>query len=267
MNAKTTAPNPPTRPSPLQGFTLVELLIVIAIIAILASLLLPVLSSAKRRAAQAHCVNNLKQLGAGMMIYIGDNSDVFPGLASRANGFHPEDWIYWRSNPALFPSVEKSPIVRSVGSANATLFRCPLDTVDGDRIAQADADGPYPYSYSLTGYGLAGSGSLGLDGNSNVGMSTVVQGDLSNPVQFPFKHSRVRNPAGKIMLAEEPGSLSSRDHPDASLQVIWDGRWMPDRDLLTKRHGGKADVTFADAHVQQVDWMFGTNVVNSRPDL
>jgi prepilin-type N-terminal cleavage/methylation domain-containing protein/prepilin-type processing-associated H-X9-DG protein len=266
MKLKTMPPSNLRKPSALPGFTLVELLVVIAIIAILAALLLPVLSSAKRRAAQAHCVNNLKQLGAGMMIYIGDNSDVFPGLASRANGFHPEDWIYWRTNPAFFPAIEKSPIVRSVGSANATLFRCPLDTADGDRQAQADADGPYPYSYSLTGYGLAGGG-LGLDGNSNVGMSTVVQGDLNSPVQFPFKYSRVRNPAGKIMLAEEPGSLSGRDHPDPTQLVIWDGRWMPDRDLLTKRHGGKADVTFADAHVQQVDWMFGTNAVNSRPDL
>jgi len=97
----------------LRAFTLLELLVVIAIIAILASLLLPVLSAAKRRAAQATCINNQKQLGLGMQMYVQDNSDTFPGIASRMYGYHPEDWIYWRTNAALYPSFEKSPILTS----------------------------------------------------------------------------------------------------------------------------------------------------------
>jgi prepilin-type N-terminal cleavage/methylation domain-containing protein/prepilin-type processing-associated H-X9-DG protein len=63
------------RPKP-QAFTLVELLVVIAVIAILASLLLPALASSKKRARAIQCVNNLKQVGAGAHMYAHDNDNI-----------------------------------------------------------------------------------------------------------------------------------------------------------------------------------------------
>src|SRR5262249_6416236 len=73
------------------GFTLIELLVVVAIIAILASMLLPVLSRSKQKANQAKCTSNLRQLSFGTLMYIDDARGTFPGPGSRATyGYHPE---------------------------------------------------------------------------------------------------------------------------------------------------------------------------------
>lgn len=78
------------------GFTLIELLVVIAIIAILAAVLLPVLSAAREKGYRAACMSNLHQQGAAFVIYTGDNNNLFPDLRQPqffGNGtYGPGSW-------------------------------------------------------------------------------------------------------------------------------------------------------------------------------
>src|SRR6478735_3654334 len=145
-----------------KAFTLIELLVVIAIIAILAAMLLPALAKAKKKAQQAFCINSIKQLGLGMVLYLGDNNDIYAGAGSNGTyGPHLEDWIYWRTAPniptvgGVLMTLDKSPVIRMLGTgASTNLFRCPTDQNDKDRVTYAQNALPYYYSYEFTSYNV-----------------------------------------------------------------------------------------------------------------
>lgn len=83
---------PVARVTPPAGFTLIELLVVIAIIAILASLLLPALSSSKLKAQQLKCASNLKQMSLSAFMYLNDTGKMLPYYPFGPNGL-PQLWM------------------------------------------------------------------------------------------------------------------------------------------------------------------------------
>jgi prepilin-type processing-associated H-X9-DG protein/prepilin-type N-terminal cleavage/methylation domain-containing protein len=85
----------------LMAFTLIELLVVISVIAVLASLLLPALSSAKATAYQTACLNNHKQLSLATTLYIDEHEEYLPPMQE----FLPSPGIETSWRPYLFPYV------------------------------------------------------------------------------------------------------------------------------------------------------------------
>jgi prepilin-type processing-associated H-X9-DG protein len=172
------------------GFTLVALLVILAVIAILTAMLLPALAAAKKKAQRINCVNNLKQSGLAFRIWAGDNGDKYPmslpeekgGTMEFITGADTFHHFLVMSNELSTPKIlvcpsdterAAAPSFRRLSNKNVSYF-VGLDATDADPQRFLDGD------RNITGESEPEDGILKLVPGQRVSWTAAIHGNSGN---------------------------------------------------------------------------------------
>ncbi|HEX3626377.1 MAG TPA: prepilin-type N-terminal cleavage/methylation domain-containing protein [Verrucomicrobiae bacterium] len=207
------------------AFTLIELLVVIAIIAIIASLLLPVLSQSKETALGVACLNNTKQLGVATEAYCDENHDYFPQVTPWWTvGPYPNKYGIpcggeWFRTDNVTPNTI-APLLAPY-TKNDEIWVCPKRQRGGSYITPGNklVSGQDPM---VTGFLSYGFNEIGVYGGPD--LST---GNMTGNTQ-KFKGANCRHPSEIVSMCDVSGSNDPskvNGYADACwLDTIWAGQ-------------------------------------------
>lgn len=238
----------------VKAFTLVELLVVIGIIAILISILLPVLNQARKQAKQAQCASNLRQQGQALTMYTLEWK-YYPASYHVSGNDHYAIWptrlrLYLKGNQDVFYCPEHDAASRWQSNwnlADKSFKRAKASDIGyGYKLNEPllDQDNPRfaPFSYGINDWGY-----IAAFGNTPHGLG----GD--QPSTPMIKWSKVKVPEDCIAIADTMGRASWDYNIDPA---------NPDENPGNQHHGG-CNVLFCDGHVT---WYLQSEVTTGLPN-
>jgi prepilin-type N-terminal cleavage/methylation domain-containing protein/prepilin-type processing-associated H-X9-DG protein len=245
--------------APAPAFTLLELLVVIALVALLSSLLLPVLAGARSKGQTILCLNNHRQLILAWQLYADDHDDALPynlGDEETRRTVAAGRYLNWVNNVMTWElDADNTNIaLLSVGGLGpyvqgaARLYACPADTALSDLQRQAGWSGRVR---SISMNAMVGDAGAFTTGGTNV--------NVPGYRQF-FRQSQIPDAARIFVFLEE--------HPDSIndgyfLNKPWTWEWI---DLPASYHRGAGNLAFADGHIETHQWLLSSTRPPARPD-
>ena len=218
-------------PRRASGFTLMELLIVIAIIGILAAMLYPFIGSAQEKANRDDCLNNMKQWGQALSEYLDRHHGVFPTFGGEVPSVADEDAWFNVLPPILGTPTMKQLAEKAVprpGTGIQTPFLCKSDRSVGFESTDAVSGlKTYYSSYTLNTW-------VDDAGNAKTFSKRLRSSQLTD------QHKPPVYPAAFVVMAE----TCHGEHGGVNLATIEE----PDASATAFRHDGSINLVFADCH-------------------